>query len=78
MTRLYGFTRDYHFPYYCFGKRCFAFKIIWSRKYRKFKVFFFKSNSEHVLFNMMENSNPIRFFGYIRTNFNTLYNIFND
>lgn len=77
MTRLYGFTRDYHFPYYCFGKKCFGFKIIWSPVYKKFKIYFFKLSSDSVL-HAITNRKTIKFFGFIKTDFDTLYDLFND
>lgn len=77
-TRLYGFTRDWHFPYYCFGKRCYAFKIILGKKDHRLHTFFFKLPSEDVLLTMTANHNPIKFFGFIKTDFNTLYDLFND
>ena len=78
MTRLYGFTRDYHFPYYCFGNKCYSFGIYWSKLYKCFRKYFFKVDSDEVLHTIMHNSNPIRFFGIIKTDFKTLYDMFND
>ena len=78
MTRLYGFTRDWHFPYYCFGERCYAFKIGFGKKDRRFHLYFFKLSSEDVLRTMTADAGTIKFFGFINTDFNTLYDLFND
>lgn len=77
-TRLYGFTRDHIFHYYCFGKTCYAFKIIFGKKDRRFHLYFFKLSSEDVLRTMTADAGMIKFFGFIKTDFKTLYDLFND
>lgn len=77
-TRLYGFTRDHIFPYYCFGKKCYSFGIYCSKLRRCFAKYGFKTDTDEVLHTMMHNSNPIRFFGIIKTDKKTMYDLFND
>lgn len=77
-TRLYGFTRDLAFPFYCFGRNCIAFKIIFGKGDHRFHLFFFKLSSEDVIHAMTADAGTIKFFGFIKTDFNTLYDLFND
>lgn len=76
MTRLYGFTRNNHFAYYCFGKKCYSFGIYWSSLLKRFKKYFFKIDSDEVLHTIIHNNSTIRFFGYIKTDRKTIDNLF--
>lgn len=77
-TRLYGFTKDWHFPYFCFGKKCFLFKIGFSKKDRKFHKYFGRMMSDEVLHTMVHNHNPITFVGIMKVPQSKMYNLFNN
>lgn len=76
--RLYGFTKDWHFPYFCLGKRCFLFKIGFGKKDRKFHKYFGEMTSDEVLHTMVQNHNPITFVGIMKVPQSEMYNLFDN
>ena len=76
MTKLYGFTKDSTFSYFCFGKKCYLFKIKYSKLFKKFHKYFACMSSDDVLVWIMNNSNPICFYGIVKTNREAFYDIF--
>lgn len=77
-TRLYGITRDWHFPYFCFGKRCFLFKIGFSKKGKRFHKYFGKMTGDEVLYTMVHNHNPITFIGIMKVPQSRMYDLFDN
>lgn len=51
-----------NWPAFCFGKKAWIFKIIWSPVYHKFKCYHFTSTSKDVWWQRV-NSYPFKFFG---------------
>lgn len=51
-----------NWPAFCFGKKAWVCKIIWSPVYRRFKCYHFTSTSDDVWWQRV-NSYPFRFFG---------------
>lgn len=61
--RLYGLALYMNnWPAFCFGKKAWVCKIIWSPVYRRFKCYHFTSTSEKIWWQRI-NSNPYKFFG---------------
>ena len=77
-TRLYGFTKDWDFPYFCFGKKCYLFKIGFSKKDKKFHKYFGKMTSDEVLHTVVHNHNPMTFIGIMSVPQPKMYNLLND
>ena len=77
-TRLYGFTKDWDFPYFCFGKKCYMFKIAFGKKDKKFHKYYGKMTSDEVLHTMVHNHNHVTFFGIMRVPWSEMYNLFNN
>ena len=51
-----------NWPAFCFGKKAWVCKIIWSSVYHRFKCYHFTSTSENVLWQRV-NSYSFKFFG---------------
>ncbi len=78
MTRLYGFAKDNLFPYFCFGRKCYLFKIKYSKLFKKWRRYFGRISSDDALVWIMHSSEHIRFYGIIKTDRKTMYDIFNE
>jgi hypothetical protein len=66
MTKLYGFTKIFVFPTFCFGSKAFYFAIRWSKAKKRFVIFKGHADADTVLFNTV-NADKWRFFGIITT-----------
>ena len=75
---LYGFTRDWHFPYFCFGGMCFLFKIAFSKKGKRFHKYFGRMTSDEVLHTMVHNHNPVTFIGIMKVPQSKMYNLLDE
>ena len=51
-----------NWPAFCFGKKAWVCKIIWSPVYRRFKCYHFTSSAENIWWQRV-NSYPFRLFG---------------
>jgi len=61
--KLYGLALYMdNWPAFCFGKKAWVCKVIWSPVYRRFRCYHFTSTSENIWY-QRTNSNPYRFFG---------------
>lgn len=74
--KMYGFAYAMGFPCFCFGKKVWYFKLIWSPVKKKLMWYSWWSSSKSVWWQRV-NSYPFRFFGLFILPNDELYDLEN-
>lgn len=72
--KLYGTAYIFNWPALCFGTKAWCFKLMWAKKYKRFKWFSYWTTTKSVWWERV-NSYPFRFVGVMILPNNEIYDL---